>query len=57
MLNNVDHVGHILCIHLNLSRVLGTDPDVLDIDHGQKLFYIIIVIISACTGHVLITWS
>ena len=25
MLNNVDHVGHILCVHLNLSSVLGTD--------------------------------
>ena len=57
MLNNVDHVGHMLCIHLNLSRVPGTDPDVLDIDHGQKLFYIIVVIIPACTGHVLVTWS
>ena len=25
MLNNVDHVGHILCVHLNLSSVLCTD--------------------------------
>ena len=50
MLNNVDHVGHILCIHLNLSRVLGTDPDVLDIDHGQKLFY-------HCRHHFRLHWA
>ena len=25
MVNNVDHIGHILCTHLNLNRVLGTD--------------------------------
>ena len=34
-----------------------SDRDNRDIDHGQKLFCLIVVIISACTGHVLVTWS
>ena len=50
--------SHIMCTsESEQCSWYRSDRDDMDIDHGQKLFYSIVVIISACTGHVLVTWS